>query len=106
LEARNQPAQYRLMQNYPNPFNPTTTIEFALPADGLVTLKVYNMLGQEVATLIDNQLMDEGTNEVSFDATSLASGVYFYRLIAQGVANEDGLVGPTVTKVMKMMLVK
>jgi len=106
LEARNQPAQYRLMQNYPNPFNPTTTIEFALPADGLVTLKVYNMLGQEVATLIDNQLIDEGTNEVSFDASSLSSGVYFYRLIAQGVANEDGLVGPTVTKVMKMMLVK
>jgi len=105
LEARNQPAQYRLMQNYPNPFNPTTTIEFALPEDGMVTMKVYNMLGQEVATLIDHQMMDQGTNEVSFDASSLASGVYFYRMIAQGV-NEDGLAGVTITKVMKMMLVK
>jgi hypothetical protein len=105
LEARNQPAVYRLMQNYPNPFNPTTTIEFALPQDGMVTLKVYNLLGQEVASLIDNQMMDEGTNEVSFDASSLSSGVYFYRLIAQGV-DEDGVVGATVTKVMKMMLVK
>ena len=105
LEERNQPAEYRLMQNYPNPFNPMTTIEFALPVDGMVSLKVYNMLGQEMATLIDNEMMDEGTNEVEFDATSFSSGVYFYRLVAQGV-DEDGNAGKTVTKVMKMMLVK
>jgi len=105
LEERNQPAEYRLMQNYPNPFNPMTTIEFALPVDGMVTLKVYDMLGQEMATLIDNEMMDEGTNEVTFDATSFSSGVYFYRLVAQGV-DEDGNAGKTVTKVMKMMLVK
>lgn len=105
LEDRHQPQEYRLNQNYPNPFNPMTTIEFALPVDGMVTLKVYNMLGQEMATLIDNEMMDEGTNEVTFDATSLSSGVYFYRLVAQGV-DEDGNPGKLVTKVMKMMLVK
>jgi hypothetical protein len=100
LEARNQPAQYKLMQNYPNPFNPVTNIEFALPEDGIVTMKVYNLLGQEVATLIDHELMDEGTNEVSFDASALSSGVYYYRMIFN-----DGQPGQ-ITKVMKMVLVK
>lgn len=100
LEARNQPDQYKLMQNYPNPFNPVTTIEFALPEDGLVTLKVYNILGQEVATLINHEVMTSGTNEVTFDATSLASGVYYYRMIFnEGQPNQ-------FMKVMKMMLVK
>jgi hypothetical protein len=100
LESRNQPEEYRLMQNYPNPFNPTTTIEFALPEDAIVSISIFNVLGQEVAKLVDHELMDEGTNEVTFDATSLSSGVYYYRL----VANQD--MPGQFTKVMKMVLVK
>jgi hypothetical protein len=100
LESRNQPEEYRLMQNYPNPFNPTTTIEFALPEDAVVSISVFNVLGQEVAKLVDHELMTEGTNEVSWDATSLASGVYYYRLIA----NQDQ--PNQIQKMMKMVLVK
>jgi hypothetical protein len=99
------PASYRLAQNYPNPFNPATTITFDLPQQALVTLKVYNILGQEVATLIDHELMDDGTNDVRFDANNLASGVYFYRLIAQGV-DDDGAATEVFTSVKRMMLIK
>ena len=70
---------YELKQNYPNPFNPSTTIEFALPSSGKVKLAVYDVLGREVATLIDTK-MDAGRHTVSFDAARLSSGVYFYRL--------------------------
>jgi hypothetical protein len=74
------PDQFQLHQNYPNPFNPTTTISFDLPEQSLVNLKVYDMLGREVATLFENEECDEGTTEIIFDASSLASGIYFYRL--------------------------
>lgn len=74
------PVEFKLNQNYPNPFNPTTTISFDLSADAFVTLKVYNMLGQEVATLIDHEEYTEGSNDIEFDASSLASGAYYYRL--------------------------
>ncbi|HTX18908.1 MAG TPA: T9SS type A sorting domain-containing protein [Bacteroidota bacterium] len=73
------PAQYALDQNYPNPFNPSTTIRYSVPAAGKVTLKIYNVLGQEVATLV-NTLENPGTHAVTFDASRLASGVYFYRI--------------------------
>ncbi len=75
-------SEYRLEQNYPNPFNPTTTIRFNLQSRTDVTLKVYNMLGQEVATLINRQSMSQGSHLVNFDATGLSSGVYLYRLVA------------------------
>ena len=75
------PEQYELLQNYPNPFNPVTTIEFNLPEDAIVTMKVYNMLGQEVATLAENEEFTEGNNYVTFDASSVASGVYYYRMV-------------------------
>jgi hypothetical protein len=88
------PAAYALSQNYPNPFNPSTLIEYALPASGRVTLKVYNVIGQEVRTLVDG-LQDAGSYRVRFDATSLSTGVYFYRL-------EAG----SFTRVQKMLLVK
>ena len=65
---------------YPNPFNPTTAISFQLSAISEVTLKIYNVLGQEVAVLIDNERMENGEHEVQFDASGLPSGVYFYRL--------------------------
>jgi len=67
------------MQNYPNPFNPSTQIKYSIPKDGQVTLKVYNMLGQEVATLV-NQQQQAGNYTVNFNASRLASGIYMYRI--------------------------
>ena len=72
-------SEYALTQNYPNPFNPSTQIKFALKESGYVTLKVYDALGKEVATLIKGDYAS-GSYNVSFDASGLASGIYFYRL--------------------------
>lgn len=74
--------KYSLEQNYPNPFNPSTTIRFSLPQASNVMLKVYSLNGQEVATLINNQLVGTGVQEVSFNGVNLASGLYFYTLSA------------------------
>lgn len=73
---------YSLQQNFPNPFNPTTSIRFSLPQASNVMLKVYNLSGQEVATLINNQLVATGVQEISFNGANLASGLYFYTLTA------------------------
>ena len=75
------PQSYRLGQNYPNPFNPTTTIEFALPKTEFVTLKIYNILGEQVATLVSEKLIS-GKYKYDWDAGGLASGVYLYRIQA------------------------
>ena len=74
---------YKLSQNYPNPFNPTTKINFELSAAGFTTLKIYDMLGNEVATLVQNEL-NSGSHSVNFDASSLASGTYMYQLNVNG----------------------
>jgi hypothetical protein len=97
-----QPSAFSLNQNYPNPFNPTTTIEFELANDALVTVKVYNTIGQEVATLAEHEEFGEGSNEVDFDATGLPSGVYFYRLVARDAETEQ----VQFTSMKKMMLIR
>jgi len=73
--------QFELAQNFPNPFNPSTTIKFSIPQSSNVTLKIFNTLGQEVSTLI-NQNMESGVHTINFDASQLNSGIYFYRLDA------------------------
>ena len=88
------PVSYKLSQNYPNPFNPTTTIEFSLPKSQNVTLKVYNLLGQEVATLI-NSNMTAGNHSINFNASNLSSGLYIYKISAG-----------SFTSARKMMLLK
>ncbi len=69
------------MQNYPNPFNPSTTFTFNIPANELVNLKVYDVMGNEVATLV-NEEKSAGSYSIEFDASKLASGTYFYKLQA------------------------
>jgi len=92
-----QPITFELYQNYPNPFNPTTTIKYSIPAEvnplpggargGLnVTLKIFDILGNEIATLINEQ-QRPGNYEVEFDGSKLSSGVYFYRLQTDGGIN-------------------
>jgi hypothetical protein len=88
------PSGFSLQQNYPNPFNPATQIRFAVQREGFVSLKVYNTLGQEVATLV-SQVVVPGTYESTFDAARFSSGTYVYRLSANGI---------TMTR--KMMFVK
>lgn len=80
-ETEGKVVSYNLNQNYPNPFNPSTTISYQLPKNGLVTIKVYDMLGREVKTLI-NETKPAGSYEVNFDASKLSSGIYIYRIIA------------------------
>ncbi len=86
-----QPVEYVLGQNYPNPFNPTTTIDYSIPRAGNVDLKVYNLLGQEVATLAHG-MHSAGHFSVVFDAKGLSSGVYFYTLRAGNVVRTKTLV--------------
>ncbi|MFH0991288.1 MAG: T9SS type A sorting domain-containing protein [bacterium] len=77
--AADLPYQYTLSQNYPNPFNPTTKIEFHIPSAGVVSLKVFDVFGREVAALVD-ECMEAGTYQTTFDAHRLSSGIYFYTL--------------------------
>lgn len=76
------PGDFNLYQNFPNPFNPSTSIRFDMKKSANVTLKVYNAQGQEVATLVNNEFVTPGTKEVSFVASDLGSGIYFYTLFA------------------------
>lgn len=88
------PTEFSLSQNFPNPFNPTTNIKFGLPKESNVVLRIYNILGEEVATLV-NKVMPAGFHTVNFDASRLTSGLYIYRIEAENFV-----------QVKKMMLMK
>jgi len=92
--VQNIPTEFSLSQNYPNPFNPSTQISFDVPQNGMVSIQVFNMLGQQVATLLNREL-NVGSHTVNFDASNLSSGMYLYSLKAGNV---------NITK--KMMLIK
>jgi hypothetical protein len=94
------PREYVLYQNYPNPFNPSTVIRFSLPAQSSVKLMVYDLLGREVARLIDKEML-EGYQEVEWKA-SVSTGIYFYRL--EATATDDP--GKRFVEVRKMVLMK
>jgi photosystem II stability/assembly factor-like uncharacterized protein len=92
------PDKFDLAQNYPNPFNPSTVISYQLPVTGIVTLKVYNVIGQEVAEIV-NEVKQAGVHTVQFDGSNLASGVYMYKLsVGDGPGN--------FVSTKKMMLIK
>jgi hypothetical protein len=88
------PTAYKLNQNFPNPFNPSTVISYDLPKSGIVNVKIFNVLGQLVRTLV-NQVQTAGSHQVTFNASSLSTGVYFYSLTVDNF-----------TQVKKMMLIK
>jgi hypothetical protein len=85
------PVEFALKQNYPNPFNPSTTIEYAIPHQSFVTLKIFDMLGREVTTLVE-QMKDAGTYLVSWNASAMPTGVYFYRLQAGSTTQTRKLI--------------
>jgi hypothetical protein len=85
------PSHITLYQNYPNPFNPTTTIEFAIPTSGYVSLKVFNITGQEVATLVNKELI-LGNHKVEWNPQNLSSGLYFYKLETKGYIETKKLI--------------
>jgi protocatechuate 3,4-dioxygenase beta subunit len=99
-----KPTEFKLGQNYPNPFNPTTSIEFDLMEPARITLKIYNIVGQEVATLFNEQEMEYGRQVVQFNADQLASGVYFYKL--EATATDEAGNRNTFNSIKKMMLMK
>jgi hypothetical protein len=76
------PQDFALYQNYPNPFNPSTIIRFAVPTNGPVTLKIFNALGNEIATLVNGKI-ETGTHEIHWHADRVPAGIYFYRLQMQ-----------------------
>jgi len=78
------PKEFNLYNNFPNPFNPTTSIKFDIPSDNFVNIKVYNLLGIEVATLV-NDFRKAGSYVVSFNGSNFSSGIYFYRLETNGI---------------------
>ncbi len=83
VTAVSAPQEFGLEQNYPNPFNPSTAISYQLSANGFTSLKVYDALGREVSTLV-NEVKDAGTYSAQFDGTKLSSGVYVARLTSNG----------------------
>jgi hypothetical protein len=100
------PRQFALYQNYPNPFNPSTTIRFDLPQDAVVTIKVFNILGQEVATIADNKAYAAGSYGEQFSPARLASGVYFYQIIANAMKGVPQHSAQSFVQTRKMLLLR
>ncbi|MBI1808143.1 MAG: M36 family metallopeptidase [Ignavibacteria bacterium] len=98
-EEKPTPTSYSLRQSYPNPFNPTTTVEFDLPQLAKVTVKIYDVLGREIARIVDGEEYTAGTYRITVDGTNMASGVYFYSMRAQSGSE-------TFTDIKKMILMK
>ncbi|MFC2088186.1 S41 family peptidase [Calditrichota bacterium] len=104
---KNSPLTFALKQNYPNPFNPITNIEFSIPKSESVTLKIYNILGQEVTILVSDKLTS-GNYKYTWDASGFASGVYIYRLHAgdPSTSSPKGQAGQGFTQKKKMLLIR
>jgi len=96
----NEISEFTLLQNYPNPFNPATKIEYAIPKDNFVNIKIYNLLGKEIMSLVDD-LKKAGRYEISFDGSNLPSGVYYYKIKAGSPREAGGF-----EQVRKMLLIK
>jgi hypothetical protein len=99
--SRTLPTEYTLRQNYPNPFNPTTTIRYELPKESFVQLSIYNVLGQEVQTLV-NTTEQPGEKAVQFEGSNFSTGIYFYRIVATSSSNPTN----RFTQTRKMLLIK
>jgi photosystem II stability/assembly factor-like uncharacterized protein len=99
-DEMNLPTKFELSQNYPNPFNPTTKINFSLPSDSKVKLKVFNTLGEEVTTLV-NETRNAGVHLIEWNANNLASGIYLYRIDAESIGDAKKF-----SSVKKMLLLK
>lgn len=91
VDVNKIPDKYSLSQNYPNPFNPSTTIKYSVPEQSFVKIKVFNLLGQEIAELVNKELQT-GNYEVSFDATNFPSGIYFYRIEADNFVQTKKMI--------------
>jgi hypothetical protein len=101
-DADGTPGQFVLQQNYPNPFNPTTAISYQLIANSFVTLRVFDILGREIAILVDG-VQQAGTHIVRWDASRYPSGVYLYRLQSSSAYNKETV---RFVETKKMVLVK
>ncbi len=99
-----QPTQFQLHQNYPNPFNPVTTISFELPHRSIVSLKIYNILGQLVATIHDQKEFETGKHDIPFNGSNLATGVYLYKFEANQRKSNDK--SESFISVKKMLIMK
>jgi hypothetical protein len=93
------PAAYTLEQNHPNPFNPTTNINFSIPVDAEISLKVYTSLGEEIADILSGNFQS-GSHQIVFDAGKLSSGIYHYKISAKGID------GSSFSSIKKMMILK
>jgi len=98
------PRSFNLWQNYPNPFNPITRIKYSIPESGLVTLKIYDLLGRVIKTLV-NEFQEPNTYSVDFDASELSSGIYFYNLSVSAWLSQNGQSG-NFSETRKMILMK
>ena len=102
VASQDVPREFSLHQNYPNPFNPSTTIRFDLPSASIVTLKIYNVIGQEVSAVLESQSFAAGEQAVRFDASTMPSGIYFYWISAKPVERQTDLF----QGVKKMLLIR